>query len=126
MKTNLYRISDLSDNINRAHFWSYDKGGTKLPGEILIEQVLKYGTIEEIFALFNLMDADYFMNTYKNKVRPIFEGKGVPSVFNSLSASEQAEYMKNNLDRSSGLVKLFDIILPAIYKIKKGVNYVAP
>ena len=121
MEANLYRLIDLPKTINRAHFWSYDKNNAAVPREILIELILKYGTVEEIFALFNLMDPDYFMDIYKNKIRPIFKGEGVPDVFNTLSETEQIEYMKNNLDRSPGLVKLLDIILPAIYKIKKGV-----
>ena len=120
METNLYRLIDLPKTINRAHFWSYNKNRAVLPGEILIELILKYGTVEEIFALFNLMDPDYFMDIYKNKVKPLLKGEGVPSVFNALSKHEQEKYMKNNLDRSLGLVKLLDIILPAIYKIRKG------
>ena len=121
METNLYRLIDLPETINRAHFWSYDKNKAVVPGEILIELILKYGTVEEIFALFNLMDADYFMDIYKQEIRPIFKGEGVPDVFNALSKTERVKYMKNNLDRSPGLVKLLDIMLPAIYKIKKGV-----
>ncbi|MCL4322027.1 MAG: hypothetical protein M1478_04380 [Deltaproteobacteria bacterium] len=115
----LYRLKDLPQTINRIHFWSYDKDKAELPAEILIEHILKYGALEEIFTLFNLMDADEFMDIYKNKVRPIFEGKGVPAFFDSLSESEQKTYMRNNLDRSPGLVKLLDIILPTIYKIRE-------
>jgi len=119
METKLHRLKDLPAAIDRAHFWSYDKEKTSLPAEIIIEHILKYGTLEEIFILFNFMDADEFMSIYKNKVRLIFEGKGVPAVFNSLSADEQTTYKRNNLDRSPGLVKLLDIILPTMYKIRK-------
>ncbi|MHB1679224.1 MAG: hypothetical protein ACYCTB_01765 [bacterium] len=118
MENKEYKLKDLPVAINRAHFWSYYKSKAVIPGEVLIEHILKYGMLEEIFILFNLMDADEFMNIYRNKVRPIFEGKGVPSVFNSLSTVEQKIYMRNNLDRSPGLVKLLDIILP-IYEIRK-------
>ncbi|MGC8555153.1 MAG: hypothetical protein ACP5NA_06680 [Candidatus Acidulodesulfobacterium sp.] len=115
----IYKLKDLPIEINRNHFWSYDKEKAALSAEIIIEHILKYGTMEEIFIIFNLMDADEFMSIYKNKVRPIFEGKGVPVVFNSLSADEQKTYKRNNLDRIPGLVKLLDIILPTIYKIRK-------
>jgi hypothetical protein len=115
----LYKLKDLPAAIDRTHFWSYDKEKAALSAETIIEHILKYGTLEEIFILFNLMDADEFMNVYKNKVRPIFEGKGRPAIFNSLSESEQKTYMRNNLDRSPGLVKLLDIILPTIYKIRE-------
>ncbi|MHB1665466.1 MAG: hypothetical protein ACYCT7_09445 [bacterium] len=115
----LYRLKDLHPKINRTHFWSYDKENAALPASIIVEQVLKYGTLEEIFTLFNLMDADEFMSIYRNKVRLIFEGKGVPVIFNSLSEDEQKIYKHNNLNKSPGLVKLLDIILPTIYKIRE-------
>lgn len=115
----LYKLKDLPLEINRTHFWSYDKDNAVLPADIIIEHILKYGSLEEIFALFNLIDADEFMDIYKNKVRPIFEYKGVPAFFNSSSEAERKVYMQNNLGSSPGLVKLFDIILPTIYKIRK-------
>ena len=115
----MYKLKDLPAEINRTHFWSYDKEKAALPAEIIVEHILKYGMLEETFTLFNFMDADEFMNIYRNKVRPVFEGKGVPSIFNSLSEDEQKTYMRNNLDRSPGLIKLFDLILPIMYKIKK-------
>ncbi|RZD16151.1 MAG: hypothetical protein EVJ46_08165 [Candidatus Acididesulfobacter guangdongensis] len=118
MKEILYKIKNLPPEINRTHFWSYDKEKTGLPAAIIIEQVLKYGTLEEIFTLFNLIDADEFMNIYRNTVRPVFEGKGSYLVYNSLSKEEQKTYEQKNLSRSPGLLKLFDLILPIMYKIK--------
>jgi hypothetical protein len=115
----LYRLKDLPAVINRTHFWSYDKEKASLPAEIIIELVLKYGDLEEIYALFDMFDPDEFMALYRNKVEPLFEGKGVPLIFNSLSPAEQEIYMRNNLDRSLGLVKLLDIMLPAIYRVRK-------
>ncbi len=116
------KITDLPAEVNKDHFWSYDKEKAELPLEIIIEHILKYGELEEIFAIFNFMDADEFMNIYRNKVRPIFEGKGVAYILNSLTAEEREIYMRNNLGRSTGLVKLLDIILPTIYKIRRQEN----
>ena len=118
MKEKLYKIKNLPREINRTHFWSYDKEKTKLPASVIIELVLKYGTLEEIFTLFNLIDADEFMNIYRNTVRPVFEGKGSALICNSLSKEEQKIYKQKNLSRSPGLLKLFDLILPNMYKIK--------
>ena len=113
------KITDLPAEVNKDHFWSYDKEKAELPVEIIIEHILKYGELEEIFAIFNFIDADEFMDIYRNKVRPIFEGKGVAYILNSLTAEEREIYMRNNLDRSNGLVKLLDIILPTIYKVRR-------
>ncbi len=118
MKEKLYKIKNLPREINRTHFWSYDKEKTELPASVIIELVLKYGTLEEIFTLFNLIDTDEFMNIYWNTVRPIFEGKGSALICNSLSKEEQKIYKQKNLSRSPGLLKLFDLILPTMYKIK--------
>ena len=118
MEEPFYKIKNLPNQINRTHFWSYDKEKAVLPVAVIIEQVLKYGTLEEIFILFNLIDADEFMNIYRNTVRPIFEGKGSALIYNSLPKEEQKIYKQKNLSRSPGLLKLFDLILPTMYKIK--------
>ena len=47
----IYKLKDLPIEINRNHFWSYDKEKATLSAEIIIEHILKYGTLEEIFIL---------------------------------------------------------------------------
>jgi hypothetical protein len=63
------RTQELKDFINRhqALFWYSpgDKGET-VSDELLVESVLNYGTMEEIYYLFSIMGLQNVANIFKN------------------------------------------------------------
>lgn len=63
----LIKVKDLP--FNRGYFWSYDWENGKLPLEVIVEQVLIYGELEDIFTLFSLFDSEQIKGIYYSKIR---------------------------------------------------------
>lgn len=52
-------------------FWSYDlKSGSELPDEVVIEQVLLYGDVPDLLALFRLWDEEQIRKVWEEQLVP--------------------------------------------------------
>lgn len=64
----------LLEELQENHaFWSYDPGdldGTNIPDELLIEQTLMHGDVEQLFLLFELFPETQIRTVWENQLVP--------------------------------------------------------
>lgn len=65
--SDLIRLKNLP--FNRGYFWSYDWENGSLPLSVIVEQILIYGELDDIFNLFKLFGAERVKNVYYSKIR---------------------------------------------------------